>query len=374
MQDITLILLSAGTSSRFNASPKKQWLYQDNIPLWLYVAQKFQKEFSFFEIIIVSSSDEIPYMKQFADFTYVAGGNTRQKSVQNAIGSAKSQYVLISDVARCCIDVDMVQRVANKRSQAKCIAPALQVTDTVYNANTPINREGILLIQTPQVCNTATLKSALKSNQEFTDESTAIQSLGETIIFVEGSPIAHKLTHQHDLYKLPCLQEPSNDTMIGFGVDIHAFEHNKPLKLCGVSIDSPVGLKAHSDGDVAIHALIDALLGASNLGDIGELFPDTDPTYINIDSSELLDTVVSKIKGYGFDIVNADITIMAEKPKLSKYKKQMQEKIAKHLQLPLYKVNIKATTAEKLGFVGREEGIAVHAATSIKYYNWKKNI
>jgi len=374
LQDITLILLAAGQSSRFAQGVKKQWLYQSKIPLWLHVAQNFEHAFDFYEIIIVGSHDEIAYMEQFADYRYVAGGNTRQQSVDNALAIAKSKYVLINDVARCCLDTEMVHRVIEQRSSASCIAPSLKVTDTVYMGDNPIDRDQIMLIQTPQICLTSSLRTALDNDEEFTDESTAIKSLGEKVVFVEGSIQAHKLTHKSDLDKLSCLKEPSNDMMIGFGIDIHPFQENKQMKLCGIQIDSSVGLKAHSDGDVALHALIDALMGAANMGDIGEMFPDTDSAYADADSAKLTKEVVKKIIGYGFEINNIDMTIMAEKPRISKYKKAMQKSIADLLHIPKNRVNIKATTAEKLGFVGREEGITVHAVASIKYYNWRENI
>ena len=142
------------------------------------------------------------------------------------------------------------------------------------------------------------------------------------------------------------------------------------MYLCGVELKTNYGFKAHSDGDVAIHSLIDALLGASGMGDIGELFPDNDPKYKNIDSKKLLSYVVTKIYNYGYEIINVDITIIAQKPKLISYKQLFREKLAEILQLDKSKINIKATTTEKLGFVGRSEGVAVISNANLKFYNW----
>jgi 2-C-methyl-D-erythritol 4-phosphate cytidylyltransferase/2-C-methyl-D-erythritol 2,4-cyclodiphosphate synthase len=143
------------------------------------------------------------------------------------------------------------------------------------------------------------------------------------------------------------------------------------MYLCGVEVESEFGFLAHSDGDVAIHALIDSLLGAIGAGDIGELFPDTSDEFKGIDSKILLKRVVEFIKSVGYEIVNCDITIQAQTPKLSPYKKQMREVLASVLGVEPVRVNVKATTTEKLGFVGRKEGVAVEATSMIKIYKWK---
>jgi 2-C-methyl-D-erythritol 4-phosphate cytidylyltransferase/2-C-methyl-D-erythritol 2,4-cyclodiphosphate synthase len=169
------------------------------------------------------------------------------------------------------------------------------------------------------------------------------------------------------------LSEPTKDIFVGNGYDVHQFEEGGDMWLGGVLIEDERSFKAHSDGDVALHALVDALLGAAGAGDIGELFPDNDPTYKNADSKELLKKVATFLYNVGFEIINCDITIMAQSPKLSTYKNPMRQTIAKILNIMPVHVNIKATTTEKLGFVGREEGVAVNASATLRYYNWKNN-
>ena len=313
-------------------------------------------------------------MKHFADFTFVTGGSSRQESLKNALRSVTSEYVMVSDIARCCIPTAMVQRIVNEKEKAACIVPVLPVNDTLYMENNPLDREKVKIIQTPQLSRTATLKSALDTDKLFTDESSAIAATGETVHFVEGSARAHKLTRIEDLEKLPCIQPPSTQTLTGFGIDIHPFEANKEMKLCGITIDVDYGFKAHSDGDVAIHALIDALLGAAGMGDIGELYPDTEAAYAGADSTRLLEDTVTRIRAFGFEIVNVDMTIMAQAPKLLPYKTKMRYKLASILNIMPNRVNIKATTAEKLGFVGRKEGVTVHAVANLTYFNWKKSL
>lgn len=311
-------------------------------------------------------------MPHFADYTYVEGGDSRQASLTNALAAVETPFVLVSDIARACIPATMLERILAAKGEAACVVPVLPATDTLYMDEAPIDREKVRIIQTPQLSVTERLKTALSGEQEFTDDSSAIASLGESVAFVEGDPKAHKLTTLSDLDRLPCLKAPSQRALTGFGLDIHPFEAGKPMVLCGVPVASEVGFKAHSDGDVAIHALIDALLGAAGMGDIGESYPDTDAAYAGADSKRLLQDTVARLQSHGYEIGNVDMTILAQTPKVSPYKQQMRQTLASLLQLPLHRVNIKATTAEKLGFVGRKEGVTVHAVASLYYFDWTK--
>lgn len=373
MSDITLILLGAGSASRFKLPPKKQWLWIGETPLWLKVANDFQTIHSFKNTIIVSSKDDIQSMSNFAEYDFVEGGDSRQASLKKALNTVTTPYVLVSDIARCCLDNDMIQRVISAKKSNACVVPTLKVVDTLYFENAPIARDVTKIIQTPQLSSTSTLKEALKQEEEFTDDSSAVASMGGEIVFVEGSTKAHKLTTIEDLSKMNCLEAPSKRALTGFGIDIHPFEEGKTMVLCGVEIDSSFGFKAHSDGDVAIHALIDALLGAAGLGDIGEFYPDTSEDYKNADSKLLLLDTVKRLNDFGYMIGNVDLSIIAQTPRLLTYKKVMRFKLANLLNLKPNHVNIKATTAEKLGWIGRKEGVAVEAIVTLYYYDWTTN-
>ncbi|CAA6823371.1 MAG: 2-C-methyl-D-erythritol 4-phosphate cytidylyltransferase (EC / 2-C-methyl-D-erythritol 2,4-cyclodiphosphate synthase (EC [uncultured Sulfurovum sp.] len=365
--------MGAGTASRFSLPPKKQWLWIGNQPLWLKVADDFQKINKFKKTIIASSPSDVNAMLHFADYDFIEGGNSRQQSLKNALEQVQTPYVLVSDIARCCLDTPMINRVISARKNRRCVVPTLKVVDTLYYENTPIDREATKIIQTPQLSCTQTLKEALNSNQKFTDDSSAVAYTGGEIVFVEGSVKAHKLTTIEDLSKMDCLEQPSQRALTGFGIDIHPFEEGKQMVLCGVEIDSPFGFKAHSDGDVAIHAVIDALLGAAGLGDIGEFYPDTSDEFKGVDSRELLRDTVQRLQDLGYEIGNVDLSIIAETPRLLNYKKAMRFKLASLLNLSANLVNIKATTAEKLGWIGRKEGVAVEAVATLYYYDWTKN-
>ncbi|MGB6327738.1 MAG: bifunctional 2-C-methyl-D-erythritol 4-phosphate cytidylyltransferase/2-C-methyl-D-erythritol 2,4-cyclodiphosphate synthase [Halarcobacter sp.] len=373
MSNITLIVLCAGNSTRFAHQAKKQWLRTDNIPLWLFVTNRLKKFSTFNKIIIASHKKELNYMKNFSnDYIFVEGGETRQESMKNALKEVDTDYVMVTDVARVCIPKEVIESLVLAKNEADCIVPVLKVNDTVVYKDETIQREEVKLIQTPQLSNTKILKEALKTEDSFTDDSSAIKNMGGTIKYVEGSIKSKKLTLGEDISSIECLKEPSNNFFTGTGFDIHPFEENKKMFLGGINIDVPYGFKAHSDGDVLIHSLIDAILGAIGAGDIGEFFPDTDLQYKNIDSKILLKEIVEFVYNVGYEIVNIDLTIIAQKPKINPYKNEIKEKIAKLLNLEKQFVNIKATTAEKLGFIGRNEGVAVQSIATLKYYNWKK--
>jgi len=371
LSDLTLILLAAGSSVRFGQSIKKQWLRIEDRPLWQFVADNLKQSGYFSNIIVVSSGEDIPFMKSYAPYNFAEGGATRQESLKNALKYVDTEYVLVSDIARACISKEMLKRIVNAPRDTDVIVPYLNVNDTVVYEESTIDREKVKLIQTPQLSRTEVLKSALDTNQTFTDESSAIVTNGGTRSFVKGDKNAHKITFVEDLQKIPCLVAPSDETLSGNGFDVHAFDDTTEMFLGGVKIDSTFGFKAHSDGDVALHSLIDALLGAAGMGDIGMMFPDSDERYKGIDSKELLREVVKKINNFGFTIVNVDITIAAQKPRIAAYKAQMRSTIAEILGIKMAKVNIKATTTEKLGFIGRAEGVGVWSNANLKYFNWK---
>lgn len=373
MLDVTLIMLGAGSSSRFEMPVKKQWLRVGGDPLWLFAAKNLSSHYAFKEIIV--ASNEGKYMSKFApSYRFVKGGATRQESLKNALKLVQSEFVLVSDIARPMISGELFSRIMSGIQNADCVVPALKVPDTVYLGAGVVDREQIKLIQTPQLSRTAMLKSALESGQIYTDDSSAIAAAGGKIWYVQGDENARKITFKDDLAKICGLGAPSSEIYVGNGFDVHAFEEEKKegsfVTIGGEKIPFERNLKAHSDGDVAIHALIDAILGAAGLGDIGEYFPDTDDKFKGADSALLLKEAYNLVRSVGFELINADVTVIAEQPKLGKFKSAMEANIASALNLTPSRINVKATTTEKLGFTGRGEGIAATASASLKIYDW----
>ncbi len=362
--DITLIILSAGNSTRFDYEVKKQWLRINKKPLWLFVADRFNEFYNFKKTIITANPKEKRLYEKLSDYEIISGDKERQYSLINALENITSEYVLITDVARACVPKEIILNLLSKK--ADCTVPYIAPVDTVVYEDKTIDRNKVKLIQTPQFSKTEILKKALKTDKLFTDERAAIESIGGKIEYIKGSELSKKITYFKDL-DLPCLKAPSRDVLVGNGYDTHKFEENKKMILGGIEIDTPYGFKAHSDGDVVIHSLIDALLGAAGYGDIGEFFPDNDEKYKNANSVQLLKEIADILTKTGFKIINADISIIAEQPKLKDYKTKIQRNLSRLLNTP---VNVKATTNEKMGFIGRNEGIAVISNATLKYKDW----
>ncbi|EIZ0997614.1 bifunctional 2-C-methyl-D-erythritol 4-phosphate cytidylyltransferase/2-C-methyl-D-erythritol 2,4-cyclodiphosphate synthase [Campylobacter coli] len=370
MANLSLIMLAAGNSTRFDMGVKKQFLRLGDDPLWLYATRNLSTFYPFKKIVVTSSNTS--YMKKFAkNYEFVEGGATRAESLKKALEVIDSEFVMVSDVARVLVSKSLFDRLIENLDKADCITPALKVADTTLFENEALQREKIKLIQTPQISRTHLLKQALSQNLDFTDDSTAISAVGGKIWFVEGEENTRKITFKEDLKKLD-LPRPSNEIFCGNGFDVHEFGEERPLLLGGVEIHPTMGLKAHSDGDVLAHSLTDAILGAACLGDIGELFPDTDEKFKNANSMNLLKEAYKRVKELGFELVNVDICVMAQTPKLKDFKEAITQNIANTLSIDEFRVNIKATTTEKLGFIGRKEGMAVLASANLKYFDWTK--
>ena len=322
--DISLIMLGAGNSSRFELPVKKQWLRIGSDPLWLFATKNLSNFYTFKEIIVVSK--ECKYMSKFApNYKFVDGGETRQDSLKNALELVNSEFVLVSDIARPCISSELFHKIIEAAAQADCVVPALKIADTAYLGENAIDREKVKLIQTPQLSRTALLKKALSNGEIYTDDSSAMRAIGASVWHILGDEMARKITFKEDLAKISALKAPENELFVGNGFDVHEFEKGRPLVLCGEK---------------------------------------------DIISIYLLQEAYKRVQSVGFVLTNADITIMAQKPKLSKLKSKMEANIAQALNLSRSRINVKATTTEGLGFVGRCEGIAVMASASLKFYNW----
>lgn len=368
MLDISLIILAAGSSTRFELPSSKLFLRLGNLPLWLYTAKRISSFYAFKKVVIACC--DLEYMKKFDEhYSFVRGGENRAKSLLNALNIIKSKYVLVSDAARPLISKDLLFKLIDNAKNADCVTPVLKVNDSAIYDNSLINRDKLKLIFTPQLSNTALLKKALLKDTSFAEDSFALASVGGKVWYVNSEYEARKITFKDDLKNL-ALPPIEQEFFTGSGFDVHEFGQDRPLILGGIKIHPHKGLKAHSDGDVLIHALIDALLGAAALGDIGELYPDNKKEYKDIDSSLLLKDAYKRVQKYGFTLVNADITILMQDIKLSKYKNKIALNLAKILGNK--NINIKASTTEKLGFIGRNEGVCALASVSLKYFDWMK--
>jgi 2-C-methyl-D-erythritol 4-phosphate cytidylyltransferase / 2-C-methyl-D-erythritol 2,4-cyclodiphosphate synthase len=305
------------------------------------------------------------------------GGAQRQDSVMRGLDALTSRaaaddWVLVHDAARPCLsrsDIGALADALDKAPGAVLAAPIVDTVRRVLPAGVEtVDRAGLWRALTPQVFAFAPLRRALqdaaRAGVAVTDEAQAMERIGIHAVMVSGSPFNIKLTRAEDLKVAAGILKmgESSHMRVGQGMDVHAFGEGDHVVLGGVRIAHSQGVVAHSDGDVVIHALCDALLGAMGEGDIGQHFPDTDPRYRGADSRVFLRVVAERMSAAGLHLVNADITVLAEAPRVAAHRSAMAANLAQDLNVPAHLINIKATTTERLGFIGRKEGLAAMAS------------
>ena len=314
----------------------------------------------------------------------VLGGADRQESVCRGLAATnpEADYVAIHDGARPLVTADVIARTLESAQTFGSGVAAVALKDTVKRVDedsvvvdTP-PRDKLRAVQTPQTFEAGLIRKAHAAyalGERATDDAALAERMGVAVHLTEGDVENIKLTTPEDMLlarqvilKREGQKEEKPMMRIGHGYDVHRLVENRKLILCGVEIPYALGLLGHSDADVALHALMDALLGAAALGDIGRHFPDTDPAYKGADSGKLLDHVVALLEEKGYTVGNVDVTIICQRPKLKDYIEQMRENVARHLKVDIDCVNIKATTTEKLGFEGEGLGISSHAVACIE--------
>jgi 2-C-methyl-D-erythritol 4-phosphate cytidylyltransferase / 2-C-methyl-D-erythritol 2,4-cyclodiphosphate synthase len=392
MRRLWAIVPAAGRGERF-ASSAPQHLPKQYTPLlgssvleWSLRALLAEPRIQAI-VVVLAAEDE--YWPQVAarlnspKLLTTIGGAQRQDSVMNGLEflssrAAADDWILVHDAARPCVsrgDIGALadalqQQSASGASQAGAVLAA-PIVDTVKRESKTgletVDRTGLWRALTPQVFAFAQLRRALqeaaRSGAAVTDEAQAMERIGISAALVSGSPFNVKVTRAEDLSVAAAILKMGDSQMrVGQGMDVHAFGAGDHVVLGGVRIAHNQGVVAHSDGDVVIHALCDALLGAMGDGDIGQHFPDSDPRYRGADSRVFLRVVAGRMKAAGLQLVNADITVLAEAPRIAAHRAAMAENLAADLEVPPAQINIKATTTERLGFIGRKEGLAAMAS------------
>lgn len=306
----------------------------------------------------------------------VLGGATRTASVQAALAEIPdADIVLIHDAARPGLTEEVVHALIDAVDQGTpAAAPALPLADTLLRVDDenrvvgPLSRAGVVQVQTPQAFHGATLRAAYASVGEgatFTDDLSVAMTAGAKVHLVPGFPRLMKLTYEADFAHLEALMSQDRFNSVGHGIDAHRFGDGSEVTLCGVKIAHDRGLSGHSDADVGWHALVDAILGALSAGDIGEHFPPSDPRWRGANSEIFLRHAVRLAAEAGAEILQADITLICERPKVGPHREAMRKRTSEVLGIPMDRVSVKATTTERLGFLGREEGLAAHATAVV---------
>lgn len=302
----------------------------------------------------------------------VLGGATRRDSVVNGLealaAEGEVERVLIHDAARPFLPGAVIDRLLAALDKNDGAVPTLPVVDTLAKADGALGdavpRDDLVRVQTPQAFRFEPIRRAHAawSGGEATDDAQVARAAGLSVALVEGDPALEKLTYEADFRRAEAaLLVPR----VGFGFDVHAFAADRPLWLGGIDIPHTKGLAGHSDADVVLHALTDAILGALGAGDIGDHFPPSDPQWRGAPSSLFLEHARRLVERAGGRIAHADVTIICEAPRIGPYRDAMRERIATLLLLPAARTSIKATTTERLGFTGRGEGIAAQAVATL---------
>ena len=402
---ISVIIAAAGSGKRMGGGLNKQYIVLDGMPVLARSVAVFERNPLIDEIVIVVKAGEEDRCRRDIVEAFgfekvsrvVAGGSERQYSVKAALGAvdAGCDIVLIHDGARPLVSDETVDAVIFACYETGAAVPAVSVKDTIKEVQqekpacaaggsgegcesrltvrgTP-DRSRLRAVQTPQGFDRALLEEAYglldrDGGAVVTDDASLVEALGHPVAVVEGEEINIKITTPSDVKKAEIMMGDIKTDMMpraGMGYDVHAFAEGRKLILGGVDIPHERGLAGHSDADVLVHAVMDSLLGACAMGDIGRHFPDTDPQYKGIDSLKLLAHVGALLAENGWKIINIDATVIAQRPKIAPHIDKMRENIAEVLKISASQINIKGTTTERLGFEGREEGIAAQSIASI---------
>ncbi len=369
---ISSILLMAGSSIRFNNSHNKNFYEINKKQLFTYSLDVLYNHNLIESIYLVVKQDEYENVQEIIDLNYsnkvklIIGGSTRTKSVKNALKEITADVTLIHDAARPLITNEDISNIINSLNNNDCATLYHNIYDTIKDTTsyiTTLNRENLKAVTTPQAFKKELYKIILENNNDNITDEISLFEKKYNVAFVKESRNNLKVTTKEDLEYIEYIL--MNKTYkIGHSFDFHTFTTNQPLILGGVKFNTSYGLLGHSDADVVYHVICESILGALGLGDIGTHFPDNDPKYKGMDSSYFVKEAVKLLEKENYTVENIDIIIYLEEPNLKNYKKQMADNI-RMLTNATY-INVKATTLEKKGLVGRKEGIASEAVILIK--------
>ena len=373
----SFILLAGGNSNRFKSNlPKPYHKIAGKTMIELSI-NKIKQFNQFKKIIIVYNKKHLKFLKKInlKNITLIVGGKNRQQSTYNALGYLQKQKminkVLIHDAARPNFSKNLIKQILINAKKNSVVIPILKIQDALkekYSKNKFLNlkRNNLFSTQTPQCFDFKKIFNLHKNSKDkYNDDDLSLIN-NNKIKLIKGEKRNFKITEKYDYEMLKDLHE--SNLKVGIGFDVHRLVKNRKLFLGGARIPSPLGTLGHSDGDSVLHAIIDALLGACQMGDIGEKFSDKDKKFKNISSSHLMIKVMEQIKAKNYEINNLDINIITETPKLKKFKNKIINNISKLCGISKEKINVKAKTTEKLGVIGREKAIAAEVIVSVIKY------
>ena len=359
------IILASGQSKRFNSNSPKQYIIYKNKPLFEHSIEKALSSKLFKKIILVVNNKKQIKNKFSKSVVIIKGGKERSDSSLiglKYIKKFKPSNVLIHDAARPNFSLQLLKNLVKSLKKNKAVIPTVITKDSIkYKVKKQLfnlNRDHSFLTQTPQAFRFNDLYNlSIKQKAKIQDEASLFIENNLKVKFIKGENSNNKITYKEDII--------NNKTFIGIGFDIHRLIKGKKLYLGGLKIPFHSGLKGHSDGDVIIHSIIDALLGAMRKKDIGTLFPDNKKKFKNIRSPKMLKPIVEMMNQNKFYINNLDINLICEQPKVSKYRNKIIKSLSNFLKIDSSLINLKGKTAEKLGLIGKEKAIACEAIVSL---------
>ena len=372
----TALIVAAGRGERAGGDVPKQFRLIGGKPMLRWAVESLIRHPAVQSTRIVIAEGQQDSAKQALQGLdigeLITGGAERADSVRAGLEAIEADAVLVHDAARPFCPPPVVDRLLASLEFFEGAAPVLPVGDTLARIDDtlgdPVDRAGLGRVQTPQAFRLGALRSAydMWNGPSPTDETTVLRAAGMKVAAVTGDPALEKITLPTDFDRAEQWLAGRLTPRTGMGFDVHAFSGNGPIMLGGLEVPHDRGLAGHSDADVILHAITDALLGAAGLGDIGEHFPPSDPQWKGADSSLFLAHAAALVRDKGGLIDHIDCTIIAEAPKVGPYRQTMRSRIAEILGLSVDQVSVKATTTEGLGFTGRREGIAAQAIASIR--------
>jgi 2-C-methyl-D-erythritol 4-phosphate cytidylyltransferase / 2-C-methyl-D-erythritol 2,4-cyclodiphosphate synthase len=374
---IAALLVAAGNGSRFGATLPKQYTILAGKTVIRHAAEALLRDGAILQPVgnaeaISEALAGLPFRPP------VAGGETRQDSVRNgleALADLAPDIVLVHDAARPVIPAGTVADIVAALEKHAGAIPGAPIADTIKRGAAgvivgTVSRDGLYRAQTPQGFRYALLRNLhAEAEPGATDDAAILEEAGHTVALVPGHDDNIKLTYPEDRMRLERILAPMSDktleTRVGTGFDVHVLAEGRKLILCGVDVPHDKGLDGHSDADVGIHALCDAIYGAMADGDIGRHFPPSENQWKDADSARFLRHAAARVAERGGRIVNVDVTLICERPKISPHAAAMMQRLAGLMGIEVGRVSVKATTTERLGFTGRMEGIAAQAAVSL---------
>ena len=373
---VTALIVAAGKGERLGGDLPKQYRSIGGKPVLRWAVEAMASHPSIDQVRVVIGPDQNDLAKDsIGDIpvgALIVGGAERSDSVLNGLQAIGEGTVLVHDAARPFCPPAVIDRLLDALEGSDGAVPVLPVSDTLASGGStldaPIDRKGLFRVQTPQAFHVEDLIYAYEEagRAPATDESTIMLAAGLKVATVEGDPMLEKLTTQADWDRAEAILASRLVPRTGMGFDVHAFAGEGPIMLGGIAVPHSRGLAGHSDADVALHAITDALLGAAGLGDIGEHFPPSDPQWKGAASDLFLRHAAELVRERGGIIDHVDVTIIAEEPKVGPHRSAIRQRIAEILGVTLDQVSVKATTTEGLGFTGRREGMAAQAVASIR--------